>query len=76
MPGNGNGDSPGDHGDEGAQNEEARGYKQDDQGKVNKNFESAIQVRFVGRRLTKGHVGLLRRNQAGSLRSLILQAKN
>jgi len=52
------------HCNEGSQNEEAGGGKQDDKGKVNEYFESATQVRHVGRRLDRGHVGFSFADQA------------
>ena len=56
VTGNSDGQSPSDNGDEGPQNKEAGGGKQDD--KVNEDFESPVQVRLVGPRLAIGHVGL------------------
>jgi len=58
VTGNSNGQSPSDNGDEGPQNKEAGGGKQDDKAKVNEDFESPVQVRLVGPRLAIGHVGL------------------
>ncbi len=61
---NSNGQPPGDHGDKGFQNKEASRGKQDDKGKVNENFESATQVRLIGCRLARGHVGFSFADQA------------
>jgi hypothetical protein len=67
---NSNGQSPSDHGEEGTQNKEAGYSKKDDKGEVNENFGSATQVRFVGRRLARGHVRFSFADQDGPLRSV------
>jgi len=67
---NSDGQPPGAHGDEGAQNKEAGDEKQGNKGNVNENFESATEVRLVG--LLWLEVTLISPSQIGPARPTVL----